>query len=1116
MITAQTLKPVARLVENAKTEQLDFKDVQGIIQTTSDSRSLSEIRNASDVTFFEYNVDYFQSEFAQNASKSISVNIPLNATTSFDVDLVEVDETFYDYQVRENSGAVRAATQTAKHYRGVVRGLETESLVSMSFFDEQMIGVVSINRVGNINIGKLRNSDLHIVYADSNLNSLPDYQCETPDDNQEGLPYTAEQLFESDSNRSEGKCVKLYFETEVDMFTQLGSVANVEAYVTGVFNNVATLYQNDGVTTEISEINVWSTIDPYTAGGTAALLSQFQANTGAFNGDLGQLLTFRGVGGGRAAGFAGLCNPNTDLSLSVSGNMSANYPDIPAYSFTIHVVAHEFGHLFGSRHTHACVWNGNNTAIDGCAGGTEGSCALPPIPPGGGTIMSYCHIQSVGIDFNLGFGPQPGNLIRNNVCDAQCIEVCCEDAEEVVITADGIDISDTLVYTIPCGETCFTLNATNVENAVYNTTDPILNDLEGLFCIGSFTGVSFTAFIEGQDSCGEDYYQEITVYIAQNCDNPGDCEDFNSSVGNWQTSAAGNSISTIGPTADGTPYMRGTDGASSSGSWIYNESDYTGDLGDAGGTCFCWDYKVFDDSVAGASPAMNPRIRIYSGTVTSQTAWATFVATNISITENDGWVRVCAAPILPTTGAFPANADGNWVMPGGSTAADWNNLIANIDGITFHTDVAGSSTQNEVIGVDNFCAAVCCDDEPYIEPFWELCDSNNVCELEDWPVHVLDDDGTPLLLIDGYTFVWSDGSTSDVLYGVVAWQNYSVVVTYPDGCEYEIFYYKECCEDDITVIFDECPEAEMLPILQRELEEFDERSSVVSKPDLESAIESYSQEEDRARDCDPCVGGIVIITIVDLDGNPITNFVSITITDNSTGVTIDTGGNVTFSVYVNISYTVTVVTVDADGNECIYTHDFIYICEDEPCETNQPINLVLTGSTLTWDPVPDAIGYVVINAPFWPQDCRCDFPISILDIETSVPSVVLPTSPGRCFVVQVVAICADGSRSEPSDAICIGGDRIEDKDNPKSFEQVSISPNPTTGFMTFIVETAYETDVTIEVYNIYGTVLRTFNENISSNRATTIDYDGSGLSKGVYIVKFKTDVETLYKRVIIK
>jgi hypothetical protein len=97
---------------------------------------------------------------------------------------------------------------------------------------------------------------------------------------------------------------------------------------------------------------------------------------------------------------------------------------VPTYSWSVMVVAHEFGHLFGSRHTHACVWNGNNTAIDGCAGATEGGCSLPGNPSGGGTIMSYCHLN-VGINFSLGFGPQPANVIVSNVNNASCLGNCC-------------------------------------------------------------------------------------------------------------------------------------------------------------------------------------------------------------------------------------------------------------------------------------------------------------------------------------------------------------------------------------------------------------------------------------------------------------------------------------------------------------------------------------------------------------------------------------------------------------------------------------------------------------------------------------------------------------------
>ncbi len=56
------------------------------------------------------------------------------------------------------------------------------------------------------------------------------------------------------------------------------------------------------------------------------------------------------------------------------------------------------------------MWIGG--ALDNCAT-TVGGCAPGPTPYGGGTVMSYCHQTSHGINLNKGLGFQPGNLIRS-------------------------------------------------------------------------------------------------------------------------------------------------------------------------------------------------------------------------------------------------------------------------------------------------------------------------------------------------------------------------------------------------------------------------------------------------------------------------------------------------------------------------------------------------------------------------------------------------------------------------------------------------------------------------------------------------------------------------------
>jgi hypothetical protein len=223
------------------------------------------------------------------------------------------------------------------------------------------------------------------------------------------------------------KIVGFYVETEYDIYQDKGSISAVEAFIAGLFNQVAILYFVEDIMTRVSHIYVWVSNDPYTGATLLYLLAQFKSYRTSIVGDLGILLTFRQeVGGGNSASFEGLCNSSTESKLSVAMLKPDSLFDVPTYSWCVEIVTHELGHLFGSRHTHACVWNGNNTAIDGCAGYVEeGPCSLPGYPLGGGTIMSYCQLDGRGgINLNLGFGPQPGNIIRNNVNNAVCLQQC--------------------------------------------------------------------------------------------------------------------------------------------------------------------------------------------------------------------------------------------------------------------------------------------------------------------------------------------------------------------------------------------------------------------------------------------------------------------------------------------------------------------------------------------------------------------------------------------------------------------------------------------------------------------------------------------------------------------
>ena len=211
------------------------------------------------------------------------------------------------------------------------------------------------------------------------------------------------------------------------------NISQTTNWMTGVFNNVQTLYDNDGITTALKSIYIWTEEDPYEGTGSSDYLFQFNEVRPVFDGDLGQLIGIDPGGlGGVAVTINGLCNENNFCYSDVN----YSYSTVPTYSWTIQVITHEMGHLFGSRHTHSCAWNGNNTAIDNCAPYAIGPSAegygclqtpaVLPTTSTKGTIMSYCHLVSgIGINFANGFGSQPANAILNTVASRTCLGTDC-------------------------------------------------------------------------------------------------------------------------------------------------------------------------------------------------------------------------------------------------------------------------------------------------------------------------------------------------------------------------------------------------------------------------------------------------------------------------------------------------------------------------------------------------------------------------------------------------------------------------------------------------------------------------------------------------------------------
>lgn len=383
-------------------------------------------------------------EVLSTSADLITFKLPVSGQAEHSLKLVKYDILAEGFQIIERNGNEDSVipTPNGAFFRGISeRGSDAQA--AFSLFENEIFGLFSNLEQGNIILTKdpINPGDAgenYILYFESDLKEQSDLKCASGDlldDRIDGINTykMRDNVFET------CKSLNVEIHASYDLFMVKGSLYNTYNFISAVFNNVSTIYRNEGIYTSISRIvvNTSQASDAYGNLTTSlAKLNKLGENVKnsyrTFGGDMVHLMDHDSQGGGGIAWVNTLCYDYTYFQSlqyhygpyafsNINGNAGALPGSFPNYSLPVFMFAHEMGHTLGSNHTQWCGWSGG--PIDNCAtpesfGGQ--SCSSGPAPVNGGTIMSYCHNTSYGINFSQGFGPQPGAIVRSSAASASC------------------------------------------------------------------------------------------------------------------------------------------------------------------------------------------------------------------------------------------------------------------------------------------------------------------------------------------------------------------------------------------------------------------------------------------------------------------------------------------------------------------------------------------------------------------------------------------------------------------------------------------------------------------------------------------------------------------------
>lgn len=360
----------------------------------------------------------------QKNQEEISIEFPITGKKSnFQLQSREVHAS--GFQVLNAAGKdVTSSLQLPQHFR-LPASKTNKDLLAFSIFSDGNVMMVYSDRRNNWNLVALPESLMdagadYVLFSDADIRFANPFLCKSEELRQGQIQ--EKKIGQPPSVQEDTSCklTEIYWECDHDMFVKGGnSIQGALNSFEAMFNGTAILFENEVINIGIKAVKVWDTPDPYSYASSFTALDDFMdaGNAANWPGQLAHLLSTRPLNLGGVAYLNALC---TNFRYGFS-NIDFTFAPLPFYSWTISTIAHELGHNFSSPHTHNCNWEispGVFGQIDSCWN-AEGDCQ-PTIRGRIGTIMSYCHLTG-SVNLSLGFGPLPGDRIRNGFANMSCV-----------------------------------------------------------------------------------------------------------------------------------------------------------------------------------------------------------------------------------------------------------------------------------------------------------------------------------------------------------------------------------------------------------------------------------------------------------------------------------------------------------------------------------------------------------------------------------------------------------------------------------------------------------------------------------------------------------------------